>query len=93
MQQVWEQVLGKIVFGRRRYMVQSFWLYNVGAGVDHVGEHLFRFGLLFEPLDMALCVDPHNAELFWSFDLGQGHGDERVLLSVKLDELSKVGIG
>ena len=77
----------------RRDFLEHLGFHDVQPGVDRVGKHLAPCRLLQEPLDPAIIVSNHDAELKRVRDPGQGHRDQRALFLVEPHEPGQVHVG
>ncbi len=92
-EQLREDVTGPVHRLARRHLGEHLGLHHVQAGVDRVREHLAPGGLLQEPLDLAVLLGDHDAELQRVGHLGQRHRDQRALVLVEADQVGEVHVG
>jgi hypothetical protein len=73
--------------------VEHAGLQHVDAGVDRVGEHLTPRRLLEEPLDRAVVIGDHNAEVDGVVHPLQRDRGERLAIGVSLHHGGQVDVG
>ena len=74
-------------------VVEDLGLEHEDAGVDRVAEHLAPGRLLEEPLDRAVLLGDHDAELERVLDPHEPDRGQRLLVVVGLDDGAEVDVG
>ena len=93
LQQLGEHVVRPVDRLLGRDLRQHLGLHDVDAGVHRVGEHLPPGRLLQEPLDPAVLVGDHDAELERVGHPGEADRDQRAVVLVEPDHLGQVHVG